>query len=184
MLGRSQQPLRVQQRLINDLFDLPHIQQDHMELRLATFDLIKLVCEIVQDYQEPTLSPHPVGIARTGFLSVYANQDRIMQVLGNYLTNALKFAPESVPVRVGITVKATTVQVWVADQGPCFSVEQQAHIWKRINQISQTPLQNGWKAGLGLGLYLCQQLIHRQQGEVGVESSPGQGATFWFALPL
>ncbi len=185
MLGRSQQPLRVQQRLINDLLDLSHIQQDHMELRLATFDLIKLVCEIVQDYQ----AAYPsrlilLELPEQDSLPVYADQDRIMQVLGNYLTNALKFAPESVPVRVGITVKATTVQVWVADQGPGLSVEQQAHIWKRFYQISQTPLQNGWKAGLGLGLYLCQQLIHRQQGEVGVESSPGQGATFWFALPL
>jgi PAS domain S-box-containing protein len=185
MLGRSQQPLRVQQRLIDDLLDLSHIQQDQVELRLATFDLIKLVWEIVQDYQ----AAYPsrlilLELPEQDSLPVHADQDRITQVLGNYLTNALKFAPESEPVRVGITVKAATVQVWVADQGPGLSVEQQAHIWKRFYQISQPPLQNGWKAGLGLGLYLCEQLIHRQQGEVGVESRPGQGATFWFALPL
>jgi PAS domain S-box-containing protein len=185
MLGRSQQPLRVQQRLINDLLDLSYLQQDRMELRLATFDLIKRVDEVVQDHQ----AVYPsrlilLELPEQDSLLVHADQDRITQVLGNYLTNALKFAPESVPVRVGITVKAATVRVWVADQGPGLSVEQQVHVWKRFYQITETPLQNGWEAGLGLGLYLCQQLIQRQQGEVGVESSPGQGATFWFALPL
>jgi two-component system sensor histidine kinase VicK len=184
MLGRSQQPLRVQQRLINDLLDLSHIQQDQVELRFAVFDLIKLVCEIIQDHQ----AAYPsrlilLELPEQDSIPVYADQDRITQVLGNYLTNALKFAPESLSVRVSINVEAASVRVAVTDQGPGLSSEQQVHIWKRFYQITQTPLQNGWKAGLGLGLYLCQQLMHRQQGEVGVESSPGQGATFWFTLP-
>jgi signal transduction histidine kinase len=185
MLVRTQQPLRVQQRLINDLLDITRIREDRVELYLAVFDLIGLVYETVQDHQAihadrlimldlPEQDPIPVC----------ADRDRIQQVLSNYLSNALKFAPATEPIQVGMTLKAGTVRVWVQDHGPGLTPRQQAHIWKRCYQVSQTPAQNGWKAGLGLGLYICQQLIHRQRGEVGVESVPGRGATFWFSLPV
>ena len=105
-------------------------------------------------------------------------------MLSNYLTNALKFSPATEPVRVGMALEAETVRVWVQDQGPGLSQQQQAQIWKRFYQAPQTPVQSGWKMGLGLGLYICQQLIRRQRGEVGVESLPGKGATFWFTLPV
>ncbi|TMC16404.1 MAG: PAS domain S-box protein [Chloroflexi bacterium] len=101
MLVRSQQQLRVEQRLINDLLDLSHIQQDQVELRLATFDLVGLVYEIVQDHQ----TAHPtrlitLELPKQDPIFIYADRDRITQVLSNYLTNALKFAPASQPVQV------------------------------------------------------------------------------------
>jgi signal transduction histidine kinase len=185
MLTRTQQPLRVQQRLINDLLDITHIREDKVELNLAVFDLIGLVSETVQDHQ----SVHAdrlitLNLPEQGPISVCADRDRVQQVLSNYLSNALKFAPATEPIQVGVTLEAGTVRVCVLDHGPGLTQEQQAHIWKRSYQVSQTPTQNGWKVGLGLGLYICQQLIHRQQGEVGVESVPGRGATFWFSLPV
>jgi signal transduction histidine kinase len=185
MLGRSQHPLRVQRRLINDLLDLSHIQQDQVELRLTVCNLVGLVYETVQDHQ----AAHPSRLITLDLpdqdpILVYADRDRITQVLSNYLTNALKFAPATKPVLVGMDLEAATVRVWVQDQGPGLSPEQLAHIWKRFVQVSQTPVQSGWRVGLGLGLYICQQLIRRQQGEVGVESIAGQGARFWFRLPL
>jgi len=185
MLGRSQQPLRVQQRLINDLLDLSHIQEDKVELRLATCNLVRPVYETVQDHQ----AAHPsrlitLDLPEQDPIPVYADQDRLQQVLSNYLTNALKFSPDSEPVQVGMRLEAKVVRVWVADHGPGLSAEQQAHIWKRFYQAPRTPVKSGWKMGLGLGLYICQQLISRQQGQVGVESTPGEGSRFWFTLPL
>lgn len=61
-------------------------------------------------------------------------------------------------------------------------VAQQQHLWQWFDQEPRTPVQSGAK--VGLGLYLCQQLISRQQGHVGVESTEGKGATFWFTCPL
>jgi PAS domain S-box-containing protein len=185
MLTRTQQPLRVQQRLINDLLDITHIREDKVELNLAVFDLIGLVYETVQDHQAVHADRLiTLNLPEQDPISVCADRDRVQQVLSNYLSNALKFAPATEPIQVGITLEAGTVRVCVLDHGPGLTPQQQAHIWKRCYQVSQTQAQNGWKAGLGLGLYICQQLIHRQQGEVGVESVPGRGATFWFSLPV
>jgi PAS domain S-box-containing protein len=185
ILVRSQQPVRVQQRLINDLLDLAHLQEGKIEVHLEPCDLVGLVAETVQDQQ----AAHPSRLITLDLpdqdpILVYADQDRLQQVLNNYLTNALKFSPETEPVRVGIALEAGTARVWVHDQGPGLTAEQQRQIWQQFYQAPTTPVQSGWKPGLGLGLYISQQLILRQHGEVGVESRPGQGATFWFALPM
>src|SRR6266568_4248498 len=185
MLGRSQQQVRVQNRLINDLLDMSRIQEDKLELCPAPCDLVGLVYETVQDYQ----AAHPsrlitLELPEQDPLQVAADRDRLQQVLSNYLTNALKFSPNTEPVHVGLILEAGSIRVWVQDHGPGLSREQQQHIWERFYQAPQTPVQSESKAGLGLGLYICQQLISRQQGQVGIESIPGGGATFWFTLPL
>ncbi len=184
-LTQTQRPLRVQQRLINDLLDLTHIREDKLELHLAVFDLIGLVDETIQDYQKT----HPdrlitLHLPEQDGIAVYADRDRVQQVLSNYLTNALKFAPKTLPIEVGIVQEEAKVRVWVQDRGPGLTNAQQANVWKRLYQVSRTLVQSGWRVGLGLGLYLCQQLIERQQGTVGVESIPEEGATFWFTFPI
>jgi PAS domain S-box-containing protein len=185
MLNRSQQPLQMQHRLIDDLLDISHIQEAKLGLRLASCDLAGLVYQTVQDYQVA----YPdrlitLELSEQDPLQVHADRDRLQQVLSNYLANALKFSPDTEPVHVGLSLEAGNVRVWVQDHGPGISREQQQHIWKRFYQISQTSIQRRSQVGLGLGLYICQQLISRQQGQVGIESTPGSGATFWFTLPI
>lgn len=185
MLSRSQQQLWVEQRLINDLLDISSLQQGKLELRFTSFNLVELVYETVQSYQ----AAHPSRLITLDLpeqepIPVYADRDRVQQVLSNYLTNALKFAPVPEPIQVRMVLKEAMVRVQVQDRGPGISLQQQARIWQQFYQGSQTMVQNGWKVGLGMGLYVCQQLMHRQQGEVGVESKKGKGATFWFALPV
>lgn len=185
ILKRTQQPLQLEQRMINELLDSSRIQEGKLELRLASCDLRELVSKCVQDYQ----GVYPdrlitLELPEQDLPQVYADSDRLLQVLSNYLTNALKFSPHTEPIHVSLSLEAENVRVWVQDHGPGLSHEQQQHIWKRFYQVPQPSIQSGLQAGLGLGLYLCQQLISRQQGQVGVESAPGCGATFWFTLPL
>lgn len=185
MLGRSQQQMRAQKRLIDDLLDLSHVQQGTLELHQELCDLLAVVCETVQNHQ----AAYPSRLIELDLPSqdevlVYGDRDRLGQVLSNYLSNALKFAPVERPIRAGMRLQAETARVWVRDEEPGLSPEQQAHIWERYVQVSETPVQGGWKAGLGLGLFICRQLILRQHGEVGVENTPGRGATFWFSLPI
>jgi PAS domain S-box-containing protein len=185
MLGRSQQQMNAQKRLINDLLDLSHVQQDTLELLQEPCNLLMVVCETILNSQAAYSSRLiELDIPEQNDVLVYGDRDRLGQVLSNYLSNALKFAPVERPVYVGMSLQGATVRVWVRDEGPGLTPEQQAHIWDRYFQVPRTPVQEGWRVGLGLGLYLCRQLIMRQHGEVGVESTPGQGANFWFSLPI
>jgi signal transduction histidine kinase len=77
------------------------------------------------------------------------------------------------------------VRVSVRDAGPGLSGPDQERIWDRFYQVSAGQgLQRGSHQGLGLGLHICRCIIEAHQGQVGVESVPGQGSTFWFTLPL
>lgn len=185
MVERGQHLSRMQQRLIGDLLDLARIQEDKVELRQEICNLVRIIEETVHDH----CAAHPARLIvleepPQESILVSADRDRLEQVLSNYLTNALKFSPATEPVRVRMRLEVDVVRVCVTDRGPGLAAEQQAEIWQQFYQNPQIPVQSGWKGGLGLGLYLCQHVIHRQQGEVGVESCPGQGATFWFTLPV
>jgi signal transduction histidine kinase len=76
------------------------------------------------------------------------------------------------------------VRVWVRDQGPGIPFEAQEHIWERFHRVAGIPVQSGSGVGLGLGLYICKMIVERHGGQVGVQSAPGAGSTFWFLLPL
>jgi signal transduction histidine kinase len=185
LLGRSQQQLHVQNRLINDLLTITYIEQDKLELFQTEVDLIRLIDETVRDFQAAYPSRRiETHLPEQDALVVYADRDRLQQVVSNFLTNALKFAPEHEPVEIGITPEARTIRVWVRDHGAGLAPEQQERIWQRFYQSPETRTQGEWKGGLGLGLYICYHLIHSQQGQIGVDSTPGDGATFWFTLPL
>jgi len=184
-LNRGRHQLRVQNRLINDLLAISHIQQDKLELWLTRVDLSRLVGETVQDYQEahPARLIH-LHLPEQASILVHADRDRLQQVISNFLNNALKFAPPQEPIEIGIALEALHARFWVQDHGPGLTTEQQEQIWQRFYQVADTPVQGNWKGGLGLGLYISRHLILRQQGQIGVESTPGKGATFWFTLPL
>jgi PAS domain S-box-containing protein len=184
-LGRSYQQGRLEQRMIDDLLDFARLEHAQLTLHLSVWNLVELVAETVQDFQDA----YPdrlltVDLPEEEVISVFVDRDRLGQVLSNYLTNALQFAPDALPVCVGVAREEDQARVWVQDRGPGLTPDQQTHIWERFYQVSQTPLQPGWKEGLGLGLSISEYLIERQQGQVGVESVPGQGATFWFTLPV
>jgi signal transduction histidine kinase len=113
---------------------------------------------------------------------VMADADRIEQALTNYLTNAFKYTPTDKVVSVRLDVEGAMARVSVNDQGPGLSSDQQQHVWERFYQAGTARRETD--EGLGLGLHIVRTIIAQHQGRVGVESSPGQGATFWFMLPL
>jgi len=115
---------------------------------------------------------------------VVVDADRLGQVVTNYLTNALKYSPTYRPVAVGLDIEEKWAQVWVRDEGPGLPPEEQEAIWERFHRVKGIEVQSGSGIGLGLGLYICRTIIERHQGQIGVESAPGQGSTFWFTVPL
>src|SRR5258708_1463236 len=175
----------VQTRLINDLLDISRITSNTLKLSPQRWDLGSIVRETVEDVRvtAPDRSLE-LAVREDGGVFVLADRDRISQVLTNYATNALRYSPPDQPVCIGMTVEGEVARVWVRDRGPGLSEEAQQEIWQRFHQVKGIPVQSGSGKGLGLGLSICQMLIAEHQGAVGVESTPGEGSTFWFTLPI
>jgi PAS domain S-box-containing protein len=175
----------VQTRLINDLLDVSRITTNTLKLELRRCELGSIVRETIKDWR--VIAPERsllLEVPEHPTVHVLADRERISQVVSNYVTNALRYSSPDQPVHIGLTTEEDVARVWVRDQGPGLSAEAQKEIWQRFHQVREVPVLSGSGKGLGLGLYICQMLIAQHQGEVGVESTPGEGSTFWFTLPL
>lgn len=184
-LAASLRQVDIQARLISDLLDISKITADTLELARRPYDLVKIVRQIVADVR--MTAPNRdilLDLPLNQEVSVLIDRDRISQVVTNYLTNALRYSPPEKPVQVGLTLHEGKACVWVRDQGPGLSEEEQQRVWQRFHRGKGTQAQSNEARvkGLGLGLYISQRLIAQHGGEVGVESEPGKGATFWFTL--
>lgn len=183
VLERAEQQTGRLNQLINELLEASRAHASRLELRLARRDLTVTVRDIVEEQRLATpgrelrvdVGPAPIPIAM--------DAARIGQVLTNMLTNALKYAPADTPVTVTVRVMAEQARVEVSDRGPGLTAEEQRHVWDRFYRSPEAVARQG-SNGLGLGLYISRTIVERHGGSVGVESRPGEGATFYFTLPI
>ncbi|GER91471.1 hypothetical protein KDW_56330 [Dictyobacter vulcani] len=184
LLDRAERQLKVQNRLINDLLDVSRIHANRLELSPVSVDLAKLVRDVVEDQRNlvPTRLFHFESMPSE--IPVCADAERIGQVVNNYLSNALKYSEASRPVTICVTQTGAMARVEVTDGGPGLTPEQQEQIWQRFYRAPGIDVKSGSGVGLGLGLHICRSIIERQGGQVGVDSTPGHGSTFWFTLPI
>jgi PAS domain S-box-containing protein len=173
-------------RLVNDLLDMSRFQAGKLQVQPERMDLRPLVQHVVKEQQDVastrTIRLHLPHTDES--IMVQADPDRIGQVILNYLTNALKYSPADAPVEVGLELTVPMARVWVRDQGPGLPEAEQERIWQRYHRVPGIEVQSGTGIGLGLGLSIARHIIELHGGVVGVESTPGQGSTFWFTLPL
>jgi len=185
LLDRAERQVRLQNRLVGDLLDISRIQANKIALKLGLCNVVAIVREAVQD--QSLLAPARsirLHLPSEATVPVVADADRIGQVITNYLTNALKYSPADRPVEVFLAIEGRMARASVQDEGPGLSPAEQQAIWERFYQVESIKVQNGSGVGLGLGLHICRTIIEQHQGQVGVQSSPGEGSTFWFTLPL
>ena len=184
LLGRAEQQANRLARLINDLTEVSRLHTNVVEMRREICDLNAMVREMVEEERllNPTRAIH-LHLDTPGPLLVYVDADRLGQVVTNYLSNALKYSPETQPVVVSIERGEREVRVLVCDRGAGLTPAQQERIWERFQRVEEMKVQSGSSVGLGLGLYISRVIVEQHQGRVGVESMPGEGSTFWFSLP-
>ncbi len=185
----AQQAADYQDGLINDLLDAARIRTGKFAICPDPVNVLSLVRSAVEEQRRLTperviqLSPPDVAA-----LPVIADGRRIKQVVTNYLTNALKYSPAACPVEVGVTIEDTPegaqARVCVRDQGPGLAPDELQRVFERFYRAPGIEVQSGTGIGLGLGLYICRTIIEQHSGQIGVESTPGQGSAFWFTLPL
>jgi two-component system, sensor histidine kinase and response regulator len=115
-------------------------------------------------------------------VELYGDAMRIEQVIINYLTNAVKYSPDHKEVQIEAAVDAGgQVYVRVKDYGIGIRKDHQSDIFGKFYRVEES---SDRFQGLGIGLYICAEIIRRHDGQYGVESEPGQGSTFYFSVPI
>lgn len=185
MLRHAIQSARRLTRLVSDMLDMALIDGEHLPLNMRLADVVALVREIVAEHQQ-AWPGRTITLQEPQQPAILVNmdRDRIAQVIANYLSNALKYAPIEAPITVSIQTQSGQIYIAVQDQGPGLPPDEQQKIWERFHRVEGVIERQGSGVGLGLGLYLSKMLITQHGGEVGVKSLVGLGSTFWFTLPL
>lgn len=177
-------------RLVSDLLDLSRLQAGQLRGQPAPADLLTLVRTAVDEQRQlaPTRHIRLHQPPSRGEIRVWADADRLHQVLANLLANALKYAPADRPVQVSVRVLKGWARVGVRDHGPGLPPEEHQRIWEAFHRADGITVTGGTPhasaQSLGLGLYITKTIIEQHHGKVGIRSAPGKGSTFWFALPV
>lgn len=170
-------------RLINDLLDLEKIQKGRMEYRHARIDVQRLVCSAV-DGVRAIAAEAGVGMHTDfhGPETVHGDEGRLVQVLTNLMSNAIKFSPCGSFVEVEVVLAAPgRARFSVTDRGPGIAPAQLPRLFGKFQQIDSSNTRA--KGGTGLGLAISKAIVEAHGGAIGVESRPGEGSRFWFEVP-
>lgn len=169
-------------RLISEMLDLSRIELNEMELNKEDFSLNDQVSNILEDFSY-THKEVQIELEHDFECRVHADKDRIGQVIINFINNALKYSPESNRVQVRVYRSDNDkAAVSVKDYGIGIREEDIKKIFNRFYRVSGK--NDNTYSGFGIGLYLSNEIIERHNGNIFVESNPGEGSEFTFTLPL
>lgn len=169
--------------LLDDLLALDRIEASELKLELTLFnsgELIKDACDLVRAQLDEKSMQLEVKMEP---LEIIADRNRVLQILGNLLGNAVRYSPGGSLIRLGVRRNGNSAIFTVADQGPGIESGLHESLFEKFFQANQAKKLSGG-LGYGLGLAICKQIVLKHGGEIGVDSTPGRGATFWFTLPL
>ncbi len=165
--------------LLSLLFDLSQIEAGRLELAPAPMDLGVLISTIIADIQKTT-SRHNIVLRVPPAVIGCWDERRLQQVVGNLLTNAVKYSPDGGAITVSIRASQRDVTVRLRDHGVGLAADEALHVFERFYRAAGTRQLEG----TGLGLYICQGIVTAHGGRIWAESAgPGQGSTFCFTLP-
>src|SRR5690606_29234239 len=181
----SQQMLRI----VDDILDYSKLEADKLELETTGFNLRELLESVMQLMERPAQGKGlrmNLTIDPAVRLAVRGDPVRLRQVLGNLVSNAVKFTERgSVSVtarRIGETAAQHQLRFEVRDTGIGIPQGSQARLFQAFSQADASTTR--LYGGTGLGLAISKRIVDLMGGRIGVESEPGQGATFWFEVPL
>ena len=169
-------------RLVSDLFDVSKVETGTLSLHKTSFDMNILLDKIVDDFgvSHPDRDIYKMGKAG----QIYADHQRIEQVVLNLLTNASKYSNPSGKIIIRTNANAKNIMVSVRDYGPGISKSDIRKIFRRFYRTPDKVNQKRATSGLGLGLYISQEIIRQHGGKITVESRLGKGSIFSFTLPI
>lgn len=170
--------------LINDFLDFEKLQSGKFELRTKPMYVSNLLERSVSEVQ---------GLADKGGLTIelpdmdamtYADEDRLIQVLINFLSNAIKYSPEKSTIKIDAQKIGKEIFIAVKDQGPGIPLELQNRLFKSFSMLDNQPGSGVKIKGTGLGLAISKMIVEQHGGTIGVDSKEGEGSSFWFRIPI
>jgi signal transduction histidine kinase len=180
MSGEIYASSRTLARLVDDLLDFSRLDHGRLQLRRRRIVLSELLESLVRTF-ETQPGGDRIGTDLEPNLEVDADPERLHQVVGNLLTNALAYTSVG-EILVRARQNQRLIRVEVEDHGPGLVAEEVGRVWESFYRGTESAhLPN---RGSGLGLTVVKQLVELHGGTVGVEETPGGGATFWFTLPV
>ncbi|AOY58711.1 MULTISPECIES: hybrid sensor histidine kinase/response regulator [Desulfococcus] len=183
LLMRIDQSARHMLSLVNDLLDVSIIESGHLKLSTAATSLNTLLTQRIQ-FAEHLAAKKQITI-QTEIEEIPPfsfDPNRISQVIDNLISNAVKYSPKGSLVQVFLKRKDGKAWVFVRDQGPGISSEDQKRLFGEFQRLGSPPTDG--EASTGLGLAIAKKIVEAHNGRIGVQSRIGSGAIFSFALPI
>lgn len=177
---RSQRMIARMNRLVSDLLDMASIEAGKLAVVPEEIDVAEIVRDALEAF-EPIAAAKGITLdadAATRPLRARVDGDRILQVLANLVSNAIKFTPAGGEVSITVSVEKNELQFAVRDTGIGISADALERVFERFHQV-----RSGHHRGLGLGLHISKFIIEAHGGRMWADSETGAGSTFRFALP-
>jgi two-component system phosphate regulon sensor histidine kinase PhoR len=165
--------------LIEDLLNATKMTEGQLHLNKTLTKLSELLADCCNHVRVGGI----YSINTTGDLELQANIDanKIDQVIVNLVNNAIKYAPDSKDIDIIISREGKFAKIAISDKGVGIPLEKLPHLFDRYYRVDTSGKQY---SGLGLGLYICAEIIKKHGGHIGAESTLGEGSTFWFTIPI
>ncbi|MDC2175198.1 ATP-binding protein [Bacteroides thetaiotaomicron] len=165
--------------LVSDILDISKIEAGTIEISMKSVDIFRLCQEVIANFLLKTRNEKVLLCfdENSPQIAIDADKNRIVQVLSNFITNALKFTTEGTITLSYTLENDAQICFCVTDTGKGIPAEQQHEVFNRFVKLDP------FSQGTGLGLSICRSLVKRMGGKIGVESREGEGARFWFVLP-
>ncbi|MFC7345353.1 PAS domain S-box protein [Chryseobacterium zhengzhouense] len=178
LIDQSNKSMEKISELVEELLNVTRINEGKVILNKKKFDLAHIVDECCGNIIH--LEHHELIVGGERKLDVIADENRIQQIVINFINNAIKYAPLSRKIFVNVEYSDNSAKVSVTDNGPGIPEDKLPYLFDRYYRVDSKGVQ---ASGLGLGLYISADIIERHGGKIGVESIEGQGSTFWFTIP-
>jgi two-component system phosphate regulon sensor histidine kinase PhoR len=181
LLSKMDKQITKLTSLIGDLLDVSKANSGQLTYQNEEIDFNELVIEIADDMQR-TNGTHKIEIDLADTEIIEGDRSRLGQVMTNLVSNAMKYSPKADKIIITSTKNKEEIRFCVQDSGIGIPASQQSKIFTRFFRVLNS--KSNTFPGLGLGLYICNEIVKRHSGTMGFESEEGMGSSFWFTLPL
>lgn len=167
--------------LINDFLDLQRMESGRQQYTMKPLHVNEIVMDVINRFQhEKNHHVHLIDKARNGI--VKADEERLVQVFVNIISNAIKFSPNGGDVAIKLENKGRMLQVAVQDEGIGIAKADISELFQKFKRIDNSARRK--IGGTGLGLAICREIISMHNGDIWIESEEGSGTTVYFTLPV